>query len=1031
MRRGSVVTYADDGRRHSAGMVTPESYRSNNRQEFTVNDIGYERTGGCFVSYRKIAFAFVFLLAVAIAAAFIVNYLGSQSDKDTPDALTILSKEEETPEKYVLAPSIKPQRYRIELIPIPDLDRDRVKLKGRVVIEFTHIGSGEPTSQLVLNSRHLTIESHRVVVLGENNSTKKDDEDGDLRIRSKRDANETRLEQLRLAEEPSFVTELKIAGNKSDELGGLYVIFLEKALADGNYSLEIEYEASLDGRVIFVENFRKNDEERLLLVSRLKPVNAPRLFPTLDEAKLKANFVLTLEHPRDSRVFSNTALMNSSDSGTENQTSAAFGETRRISAHNLAFVIGAEIESLGQVPITEQQSLTYWADPGRKSQEYYLRDKLDRVLSAFAELFQGVSLPSDKLDLLALPIDFEGISAPGLIVVRDSLFHVAANSPAQSRAEALLNLIGLVGQQWLGGLVDAKNWTDAWFAEGSTRYLQQVLLDKIDQSLGASDDFLIDVQMEAMENDGYKVSKALEAKVNRTRVEAFDLEDNYSKGACLIRMLHGILSEQVFRTGYVDFLRRWSYESTDSAEFLRSLAGNTTIELDSKTIKLNEAFADWTRKPGYPLVNVTWLRDNGTVAVRQTKFNFDDVPRDEDEEEEEEGAKIDEDTALWWVPLTYVTVADGNWTEPSVAWLKGNEEMTLANVDSSGNASWIVVNVNRTGYYRVNYDETTWRALTSALRDKHEDFPVATRASLIDDALSIARQGSLSYDTALELLDYLGPSERSYAPWAALARHAMELDFALYETPAYPNFQDFMRRLVAKLFDEMEPKIEEGSQLAMLAMRLACMFEHQKCTSWAKTKWEDVFKNNKENTLASHVRETVYCVGGAQHGGKEELSYLMKKFEESKDREEKDRLLSALGCFQTPWILQKILNEILESDKYEDNDIKVILQSYTQNPAAAQAARRFVQENWKEIVKRFSNSYWTMKAFVEASTSLLFTERDLNEFNTFRDVNIESLKLMGHWVALNEMKASSWIFRLKESSGSIQRWLKNHANSTV
>lgn len=65
-----------------------------------------------------------------------------------------------------------------------------------------------------------------------------------------------------MAEEPSFVTELKIAGNKSDELGGVYVIFLQNPLADGNYSLEIEYEANLDSRVVFMKNFTKNDEER-------------------------------------------------------------------------------------------------------------------------------------------------------------------------------------------------------------------------------------------------------------------------------------------------------------------------------------------------------------------------------------------------------------------------------------------------------------------------------------------------------------------------------------------------------------------------------------------------------------------------------------------------------------------------------------------------------------------------------------------------------------------------------------------------
>ena len=39
-------------------------------------------------------------------------------------------------------------------------------------------------------------------------------------------------------------------------------------------------------------------------------------------------------------------------------------------------------------------------------------------------------------------------------------------------------MIGLVGQQWLGGLVDSKNWTDAWFLEGSALYLQYELIDK-------------------------------------------------------------------------------------------------------------------------------------------------------------------------------------------------------------------------------------------------------------------------------------------------------------------------------------------------------------------------------------------------------------------------------------------------------------------------------------------------------------------------------------------------------------------------
>ena len=53
---------------------------------------------------------------------------------------------------------------------------------------------------------------------------------------------------------------------------------------------------------------------------------------------------------------------------------------------------------------------------------------------------------------------------------------------------------------------------------------------QIDQSLVGSSEFLVDVQMEALENAGYKISKALDSKVDRNRIEAFDLVENYKKG---------------------------------------------------------------------------------------------------------------------------------------------------------------------------------------------------------------------------------------------------------------------------------------------------------------------------------------------------------------------------------------------------------------------------------------------------------------------------------------------------------------------
>ena len=75
-------------------------------------------------------------------------------------------------------------------------------------------------------------------------------------------ANVTVPTSTRMAEEASFLTELTCSGNKTDEAAGDYVIFLENALKDGQYILDIEYEALVDDRVLVVKNVSKGGEEK-------------------------------------------------------------------------------------------------------------------------------------------------------------------------------------------------------------------------------------------------------------------------------------------------------------------------------------------------------------------------------------------------------------------------------------------------------------------------------------------------------------------------------------------------------------------------------------------------------------------------------------------------------------------------------------------------------------------------------------------------------------------------------------------------
>ena len=52
---------------------------------------------------------------------------------------------------------------------------------------------------------------------------------------------------------------------------------------------------------------------------------------------------------------------------------------------------------------------------------------------------------------------------------------------------------------------------------------------------------------------------------------------------------------------------------------------------------------------------------------------------------------------------------------------------------------WIKVNVNQSGFYRVNYETDMWLALIRTLRQNHSVFSAADRAGLLDDAFTLCR----------------------------------------------------------------------------------------------------------------------------------------------------------------------------------------------------------------------------------------------------------------------------------------------------
>ena len=116
---------------------------------------------------------------------------------------------------------------------------------------------------------------------------------------------------------------------------------------------------------------------------------------------------------------------------------------------------------------------------------------------------------------------------------------------------------------------------------------------------------------------------------------------------------------------------------------------------------------------------------------------------------------------IWIIPITisYPEMTD---SEVTTFWLK--EKSAQLEIK----AKPYILNYGASGYYRVDYDEENWKALTESLKTK-KHINRLNRAQLIDDAMNLVRSNYVSYSTALELLTYLR-LENDFIPWEAAFR---------------------------------------------------------------------------------------------------------------------------------------------------------------------------------------------------------------------------------------------------------------------
>ena len=232
-------------------------------------------------------------------------------------------------------------------------------------------------------------------------------------------------------------------------------------------------------------------------------------------------------------------------------------------------------------------------------------------------------------------------------------------------------------------------------------------------------------------------------------------------------MIEQILSRETFTKGVTSYLTSFSYSATTEEDLFFHL--EEAAIADGKWPQLNpRSFVDimksWTNQAGIPVLTAMKTFEEGS-SIPALYFNQSWLVSNEAASEERR----------WDIPITFTTVEENPQPGWEIGlpqtWISQDEKAFTMAPDSSLIGVPFIVNIQGTGYYRVNYDVSNWEAIAEVLRTNRDLIHPLNRAQIICDVQALAITGHVSEAVKDDVLSYVD-METDYAPLYALERCA-------------------------------------------------------------------------------------------------------------------------------------------------------------------------------------------------------------------------------------------------------------------
>ncbi|XP_022125613.2 aminopeptidase N isoform X1 [Pieris rapae] len=746
----------------------------------------------------------------------------------------------------------------------------------------------------------------------------------------------------------------RISGGTSSDINNVNtedgVIEIDTGVESTLHDFEIQYTGTLASAGIgFYTGAYDGDS---YVAMNLHPTNARRVFPCIDEPNIQTTISLTFAGLNSyNHVIANSKRLAEQPNANELQFEPLPGTPHLwgMIAHNM---------NAANLPTSR---VIVYTRPGRNSGDQQSNVAISSYFNFFNN-FTGkpyeniIANQQGELHIMALPDVDRDWYALSTMAIWEPYIVIEVSASAKQKQIGFVEIAQAMARQWFGYVLAPTNWRHQWVITGLGRYTAyeaaRALESNPDEIARIDMDhvFVSDVIQESLLYDSYTNALPLQISADIYDEDAIRNHINgllKTKAPAIMRMLSLVLSQNsevdYIRNAAATLFNTASLSNVNSRNFYDTLStvwGQATPLINN----VIDFIEPWILNNNYPVVRIEQRQGSG-VIVTQERFGFASRPQ-----------------MNFMIPLSFTTRVNPDFNNIYPTHLL--EASTTISMDL-GDEDWVIFNVQGQGYYRVNYDNELWERIIEALEDEEQRniiHPI-NRATILDDALNLARSGRVEYSIALRIVLTLN-LETEYVVWKAFDRnmHILRNHLEALVDGDEDLDQDIYQRVIRRIMMTAETDLTFTPELNVneramrslsrgLIMDISCRGGYEPCIAAAV----DLFRNPTDNTVVNpnipaDLHPAVFCTN-VMTGGEEERELLEAYLTTINNQYERVVVLESLACSRDDAFIQSYLAQVAADNSPYNSEEKTriiiaIIKSHFQN---AKRALDFISRNTAQI----------------------------------------------------------------------------------